>query len=310
MAKTPHPEPAESDWNDLKVLLALARGGSVAGAARAMGVDQSTVSRRLAALETALGCPLLLRGGREFQWTAEGRTMIAAAEAAETAIDGGIRCLRNARLATTGKVRVSTTPSMAALLVQYLDDLRARRPGIEFDISGSMAHVDLAKGEADIVLRGGAPSDPDLVARTTLRSGWYIYASEAYLREAGRPQAHDDLRRHRLVLFAPALHGYAPGMRWLEDHRDDATPIVRVDNMQAAAQLASLGRGLVVLPHILAQMESALVRAMPEPVAFSDGYLAYHVSQRGVPRIHAAMEALGDVIEAHGEAWTGMPLRR
>jgi DNA-binding transcriptional LysR family regulator len=67
-------EAADSDWNDLKVLLALSRGGSVAGAARALRVDQSTVSRRLAALEESIGCSLLVRGGREFSWTAEGHT--------------------------------------------------------------------------------------------------------------------------------------------------------------------------------------------------------------------------------------------
>src|SRR3954451_3460381 len=88
---------ADSDWNDLKVLLALSRGGSVAGAARVLHVDQSTISRRLAALEESLGCSLLIRGGREFSWTAEGRTMIAAAETAEAAVLAGTSHLRASR---------------------------------------------------------------------------------------------------------------------------------------------------------------------------------------------------------------------
>ena len=73
------------EWSDFKVLLALARAGSVAGAARELQVDNSTISRRLAALEEALGAKLLIRGGREFSWTAEGRSADRRGEAMEAA---------------------------------------------------------------------------------------------------------------------------------------------------------------------------------------------------------------------------------
>ena len=307
--KSPHPGAADSDWNDLKVLLALSRGGSVAAAARAMGVDQSTVSRRLASLEEALGCSLLIRGGREFSWTAEGRTMIAAAETAEAAVLAGIGKLRTSRLDSTGVVRVSTTPGIAAVLMRILAEPLRKYPGLEFDFSATMERVDLAKGEADIAVRAGVPTEPDLVARKVMQSGWFLFASEPYLREAGRPKSFDELPRHRLVLMAPALHRIAAGMRWLEDHRDDATPITRVDNIQAAMQMALLGRGIVVLPYILAQAEPALVRVLPQPVAMSDAYIVYHESMRGVARIRDAVDVLGEVITAHAHEWTGLPAK-
>ena len=300
---------ADSDWNDLKVLLALSRGGSVAGAARTLHVDQSTISRRLAALEEALGCALLIRGGREFCWTAEGRTMIGAAEAAEAAVLAGTRRLRTARLASTGVVRVSTTPGIAAVLMRILPDAQRKHPGLEFDFSATMERVDLAKGEADIAVRAGAPTEPDVIARKVMQSGWFLFASEAYLSEAGRPQSFDDLPRHRLVLMAPALHHIAKGLRWLEDYRDDATAVTRVDNIQAAIQMAVLGRGIVVLPFILAQGEPALVRVLPQPVAMSDAYLVFHESLRGVARIQAAIELLSEVIAAHAHEWTGLPAK-
>ena len=308
--KTTKASPAESqdpDWNDLKVLLALARGGSVAGAARAMGVDQSTVSRRLAALEQALGCPLLVRGGREFSWTVQGRTMIAAAEAAEAAIDGGIRELRSARLAATGTVRVSTTPGLAAFLLRAMPELQARHPHLAIDVSGTMEYVDLAKGDADIALRAGSPGEPDVIAKKVFRSGWFLYASRDYVATAGVVRSLDDLRRHRLVLMTPNLHAMALGLRWLEDHRDESTPITRIDNLQSAMQVALLGRGIVSLPHSLAHLDSGLVRAWPESIAISDAYLVYHASLRGVARIRAAVEALTELMQAHGEEWSGLP---
>jgi DNA-binding transcriptional LysR family regulator len=70
---------ADPDWNDFKVILALATGGSVVGAARALGVDSSTVSRRLAALEESVGAQLIVRGGQKFAWTTEGRALLGAA---------------------------------------------------------------------------------------------------------------------------------------------------------------------------------------------------------------------------------------
>jgi DNA-binding transcriptional LysR family regulator len=299
--KSPPPA-SDPDWDDLKVLLALSRGASVAAAARAMGVDQSTVSRRLAALEEAVGCPLLIRGGREFSWTAEGRTMVGAAEAAEAALQAATR---TSRLDAAGVVRVSTTPGIAAFLLRVLPDFQRKRPGLELDLSGSMEHMDLAKGEADIALRGGEPTEPDVVAHRLIRCAWFLYASEAYLREAGRPESLDDLQRHRLVLLAPTLHPFAVGLRWLEGHRGEGTAVIRVDNIQAAAQVAALGRGIVVLPVILALAEPALVRAWREPVVFTDLYVAYHASLRGVAHIQAAVEVLAETMAAHAPVLSG-----
>jgi DNA-binding transcriptional LysR family regulator len=275
-----------------------------------MGVDQSTVSRRLGALEQALRCTLLVRGGREFSWTTEGRTMIVAAEAAEAAVDDGIRNLRSARLVASGTVRVSTTPSLATYLLRAMPELHAKHPGLEIDVSGTMDTVDLAKGEADIALRAGAPGGPDVIARKVFRSGWFLYASPEYLHAAGALRSLDDLPRHRLVLMAPALHGMALGLRWLEDHRDESTPITRIDNLQSAVQVALLKGGIVSLPHSLAHLETGLVRAWPEPIATSDAFLVYHESLRGVARIRAAVEALTQLLDAHGQEWSGMPAGR
>ncbi len=101
----------EPEWGDLKIILALSRAGSVVGAARALGVDQSTISRRLASLEECVGVRLVLRGRREFSLTAEGRAMCTAAEAVETAIGEASRAVRVAKLEVSGTVRVSCPPA-------------------------------------------------------------------------------------------------------------------------------------------------------------------------------------------------------
>ena len=110
----------DPDWNDFKVLLALGRGGSIAGAARVLEIDHSTVSRRLAAIEDAFGAKLLIRGGREFAWTDEGRTALAAAEAVESAISDATRCIQTAKSDAVGIVRVSVSPAFVPLLMPML----------------------------------------------------------------------------------------------------------------------------------------------------------------------------------------------
>src|SRR5262249_19445929 len=170
----------EPEWSDLKILLALSRAGSVAGAARSLGVDQSTVSRRLAALEESVGARLVLRGGREFAFTAEGRTMASAAERAEAAVVEASRSVREGKLEISGKVRVSSLPGLMPPLVRAIAAARETYPALTIELSLDRRAVDLAKGEADMGLRMFRPTEGHLVARKLTDVGWAVYASREY----------------------------------------------------------------------------------------------------------------------------------
>lgn len=295
------------DWNDLKVLLALSRGGSVAAAARALKVDQSTVSRRLAAIEEAFDSHFLVRGSREFAWTAEGKTALAAAEAAEAAILAATQRLHSSRLELAGVVRVSVTPGNAVILLQILPRFQDEYPDLKLDLTGTVERVDLAKGEADIAFRFGEPTEPDLIARHVTQGGWCVFGSESYLRQHGTPKSSEDLPCHHLVLNVPSMHRVGPGLRWLEDFNRQGTATMRVDNLQAASQMIVTGRGLGLLPAFFEQTNPGLVRALPDPVLFSDGYLVYHASLRDVTRIRVALDVMSAAIKAHSHLWSGLP---
>jgi len=296
----------DPDWNDFRVLLALSRGGSVAAAARELKVDQSTVSRRLAAIEEAFGCLLLVRGGREFSWTAEGRTALAAAEAVEAAILAATQRLHSSRVESAGVVRVSVTPGNAVILLDILPRFQDQYPDLKLDLTGTTERVDLAKGEADIAFRFGDPTGPDLIARHVTKGGWCLFGSEPYLQAHGNPKSTADLPRHHLVLYVASMHRVASGLRWLEEFNREDTVITRVDNLQAAWQMIAIGRGLGVLPVFFEHTNPGLVRALPEPVVFSNGYRVYHASLRNVTRVRAALDVLSAAIEAHSHMWTGL----
>ncbi len=125
------------EWSDFKILIALSRGGSVAGAGRELGIDGSTVSRRLAALEDSMGVRLIVRGGREFAWTAEGRAALAAVEAMDSAVAVVVRSCREAKLRVSGAVRVSLPPAFVPILLSKLvPALRETQPTSKLDLSG------------------------------------------------------------------------------------------------------------------------------------------------------------------------------
>jgi DNA-binding transcriptional LysR family regulator len=292
-------------WDDFKILLALSRGGSVAAAARELQIDNSTVSRRLAALEDALGARLLIRGGREFAWTAEGRRALESAEAMESAAAAAVRDVRTAKVDVSGTVRISVSPAFVPILMRgMLPGLRKDHPELEVELLGAYHRVDLAKGEADIALRMARPEEADLVARRAFDCAWFVYASTAYLDASGRPVSLENLRRHRLVLYVEAMHNVAP-LRWMEAYRDAAPGLLRVDNLEIACQTIAADGGVTVLPCMIADPLPGLERVFPEPVEGNTGWIVYHESARNTARVRVVVDALLAFFHANEAIFTG-----
>jgi DNA-binding transcriptional LysR family regulator len=293
------------EWSDLKVLLALARAGSVAGAARELQVDHSTISRRLAALEDAVGARLLIRGGREFTLTAEGRAMLQAAEATEAATAAALRTVRASKVDASGSVGVSVAPAFVPVLMRHLiPALRQSHPLLAVELRGSFQRADLAKGEADIALRMARPEEPDLVARRAIDTGWCVYGARSYLAARGCPTRADDLRQHDLLLYADNLHS-APPTRWLEPYRTATHTAARMDSLETACQAAAIGAGIVVLPAFVGDAVAELQRVFDQPVASNTGWVVYHESMREHPRIRAVADAMVAFFAAHAPMFAG-----
>jgi DNA-binding transcriptional LysR family regulator len=295
----------EPEWSDFKVLLALASAGSVAGAARALAVDNSTVSRRLAALEEASGARLIIRGGREFTWTTEGRTLLSAAEVMETAVAQATRQVRTAKTETEGTVRVSMAPAFLPVLMRlFLPTLRQTHPGLHVELSGDYHRVDLARGQADMAVRMARPSEPDLVVRRALEVNWFAYASMNYLASHGQPGNPQSLSEHRLVMYVESMHHIAP-LRWMEDYRGDARQVSRVDNLEIACQTIAADAGIAVLPCFIADAVPQLRRIFSSPVGSNTGWIVYHETHRDTARIRVMTDALATFFERHAGVFAG-----
>jgi DNA-binding transcriptional LysR family regulator len=172
------------------------------------------VSRRLAALETALGAVLIVRGGREFSFTTEGRAALAAAEAMDAAATAAVGSVRASRAEIEGTVRVPVVPSLQEFLSPVAEMVATAHPGLTVEFRASRAVADLARGDVDIAIRVNGRLPADLVLRHVFDLGLGLYASPGYLESADRPTSPKDLRRHRLILYTEEFRDHPCAAWW------------------------------------------------------------------------------------------------
>lgn len=282
---------AEPEWNDFRVIQALGRAGSVAGAARLLGIDGSTVSRRLAIAEQALGAVLIVRGGREFAFTAEGQAALEAAEAMETAVNTALASVRLLRTELQGIVKIACPPASIYFLRGFQEVLAEAFPGLGVELLSGRAPVDLAKGEADISIRSVSPSDQDLVVAHTFELGTGIYAAATYLATRGCPATPAGMTGHKLVRYNAAfLH--LPAFSWIEQFADPDLSAVRVDSIDMARSLVAAGGGIGALFCVVGDTTDGVVRVFEEPIDQMSVSIVYHRSMRGSARIRAVLDRL------------------
>ena len=295
---------AEFEWSDFRIILALSRGGSIAGAARILGVDSSTASRRLAAAEEALGGCLVLRGGREFRFTSEGMIALQAAEAMETSILSAATAIKSAKQSIEGVVIVSCVGSFYHVLAPLPELLRQKHPNLHVEIDDSDHLVNLAAGEVDVAIRMAAPTEPDLVARKAVDVGWCIYASKDYAAQYGLPSTPEELRQHRLILYHEnRLH--LEGFRWLEQFKSGKESYARVNITSVALRAAISGAGIAALPAYEVAEQMPQIRVFPDPFFVQPSYLVFHESLRDSARIRVVIDALLEYLASKKQMLTG-----
>lgn len=297
---------ADPDWNDFKIVLALGRGGSVAAAARRLGVDNSTVSRRLAAVEDALAVRLIVRGGREFSFTAEGKAVLDAAQAVEASIAGAVGAIRSTRTELDGVVRISCIPTMLRLLIPFQASVADKYPKLSVELDSTVRLVNLGTAEADIAIRMVKPSEPDVIASHPFAWGAAVFASKAYLQKHGHPQTHDELRAHKLVQYNEVML-HLPLYNWIEKYAKPNAPSMRVENAEVAFGVIVQGGGIGVISCFYGDFSSELVRVFPEAVVSTTAWLVYHETLRHSARCRAVIEMLAAYLEQRKQYFSDCP---
>ncbi|MBE0549981.1 MAG: LysR family transcriptional regulator [Rubrivivax sp.] len=255
------------DWDDLKHLLAVARHGSTLAAGRALGVDQSTVQRRLAELERRIGQALVQRQPSGYRLTEFGQALLPHAEGVEHAVTAFEQHIATASADVAGVIRVTCPEPIVFRITQstLLERFHAQYPALQVQFVMTDKYVDLMKGEADVALRSGDTDDGELVGRKIGDSIWAVYASRAYIERHGRPQRLEDLAQHALVGFDDTMAKHRTAA-WLHKVAPNATLAARSNSVLGLVYSAKAGVGVAPLPIALADAEPDLVRVL-EPVA-------------------------------------------
>lgn len=259
--------PQDFDWDDLKHLLAVARHGSTLAAGRALGLDQSTVQRRLTELERRFGQALVQRQPSGYRLTDFGQALLPHAQQVEDAVTQFKQHLATAAAEVAGIIRVTCPEPIVYRITQsrLLDRFHARHPGLQLHFVMSDKYIDLHKGEADVALRSGDTDDAALVGRKIGDSIWAVYASAAYVARHGRPQQVEDLARHALVGFDDTMAQHRISA-WLRKIAPDTVLVGRSNSVLGLLYAAKAGVGVAPLPIALGDAEPELVRVL-EPVA-------------------------------------------
>lgn len=288
------------DWNDLRIVLAVAEHASLSRAARALGVHQTTCGRRLDRLEQGLGLQLFLRSRGGLRPTTAAQQILSTVRDLSARLALLERSLGDEPDRT---VRIAVTEVGARQMVQRaLPRLLARYPELTIDLAPSNTVADLARGEADLAVRLVRPDDTELIKR---RLGWVryaLYGSAAYL--ARRAPEQPGLAGDTVILQTREL-ARGPEATWMREHGQMAHVRLLASSMHLVAEAVETGLGLAVLPTNLACLHPGLreVRRLDE-IPGREVWLALHRSLRQVPRIRlvadAVAEAIGGVLRDSG----------
>lgn len=251
------------DWDDFRYFLAVARSGSTVAASKIMRVNQSTVGRRIAALENAIEAKLFDKAATGYQLTAIGRDIIAAAERAELELGSVLLLVEEGTRRLTGTVKVTTNETIADLfLMPVLPEFAALYPDIRVDVIVSSRSLDLERGEADVALRAARHLDAGPLLATNLSElPWAIYCSRAYGERHGRPTYADELRQHRVIGVDGPLASVA-GYNWLETNAGEEAVIARTNSLPNLMAAVRAGLGIGAIPCVRGEADPEFVRCI------------------------------------------------
>lgn len=295
------------DWDDLRFVLAVARASSTLRAARTLGVNQTTVARRIAHIQDAIGADLFESRQKGQRLTPLGQIVAAGAER----IEGEILALQSAidaqRRRLSGSIRFTSSEAYANWVVApFLRTFRKQYPGVTIELIADDRRLDVARGEADVALRASSrPEGGGVVAQRLPNAGWTAYCGRGYAEEHGLPADPDSLGGHLVVLVEGSI-ARLPAFAWLMRVAPNATVGTRSNSLTNLLSAVKAGLGIGMLPCFIGDAEAELVRCMP-PIAELDAevWLIVREDIRKAPHVRAFVDSLAAHMVASRDRHTG-----
>lgn len=277
------------NWDDYRFVLAVARSGSVSGAARELGVNHATVLRRVAAIEKYLNVELFDKSVRGYEISPEKLRLIEAAREVEAAVGAVERMAQAGEAPLAGIIRVTSTHTFChSVLPAILSRLTAQEEGLSFELLSANGLMDASRLHADVTVRPTYKLPDDLHGDMAAQMGFDFYARGA------------DVPEDRWLGLAGPIGRSHPGQKLREElERRHVRFMAASDSFLTLRALAEEGMGRVMLPKFLGNASDKLVRVTPvldvPPVPI---YVASHVDLADAPRLRQARARIAMALEA------------
>jgi DNA-binding transcriptional LysR family regulator len=300
----PRPALAALDWDQIRVFLAVARAGQLAGAAARLGLDVSTVSRRLDRLEHDLGVHLFDRTREGTVATAAAEAMLVAAEDMERALAQFAAAVDAVETVAEGVVRLTAMPGVTdAFIAPALVEFHRRFPKVAIELDASVAYADLTRREADLAIRALRPRSGDLIATRIAQTRAVPMTSPAYAAELGKLKHWRDAR---WIAWGAEL-AHIPTGRWFATHVGEVVPVLRTNHFQSQLRAAASGLGVVLASAPFARVLDLVPITVGRGLAagwadlpVEELWLVGHRALRTVPRVAALWDFLVEAFATAG----------
>jgi DNA-binding transcriptional LysR family regulator len=279
------------EWSDLRHFLAVAKSGSTLSAAKILGVNQTTVARRIAALEDALGERLFEKTAGGYRLTDLGAAMVQSAERVESEVEAFGRMVAQRSRKLLGIIRVTTNDVLAdCLLTPWLREFTQRFPVVQVETIITDRQMDISRGEADIALRASTlsmgPMGDNVVVRRLATGKWGVYASKVYAAENGLPTNPDELAAHPIIAGSGELSRFDPA--FMKQVRAKGAVIRQASSsiLNIAGAIKS-GLGCGPLPCVLGELDPDLTLCFTFDEADYALLLMTREEMRNLPHVRA-----------------------
>lgn len=282
--------PAMLSWDDFRFVKAIADSRSLAGAATSLGVNHSTVFRRLGQIERQLGSRLFARGRGGYALTPSGEEMVELAERVGDDITSFERKVTGRDLRPSGELRITTSDTVLLyLLTDMLIGFRRAFPEIVIDVVVSNAMLNLSKWDADLAIRATYHQPGTPAGRCAARIGWAVFGAKDMAESAFDPES--DPTRHAWVAFSEP-NAASRASKWLKEHGINEDRIVyRVNTMLGLAEAVAGGVGLALLPCFIGHAVPAIAQLGPPlPELEGELWLLTHPDLRNTARVRAFLD--------------------
>jgi DNA-binding transcriptional LysR family regulator len=288
--------PGALDWNDVRLFLALCRARTVGSAAAKLGIDASTVSRRLVALEDAMDASLFDRGRDGVAPTKAAEDLLPVAEEIEQAMLRFASAAESLEREVSGLVRITCPADVAeVVVVPCLHELFTRHPALSLEVTPGESLLDLTRREADLALRTVRPTRGDLLVQKLASLRWVVAAAPGLARELGAVRAWSDAA---WITWGERL-AQIPAARWHQTHAKNAPPILRSDSLRVQISAVSTGVGVALVPEpslehygLVPVKFGAALRESVAAWPADELFLVTHRALRDVPRVRVVWDLL------------------